>query len=455
MNNNNGIRLFPALSALKTRKSLSDLQGARIWFLMALSSLILSGIAPLVLLAGRASVYAEMELVKQWFVPVLVIHVNLSVGLWFLALMLMVWRLLWPCDLSSVWHKGAQISFGLGIIGFALTPLAGGAAYTSNYIPVHDNPLFFISLSLVFSALLLMLAAYLLAIFRKRETADFTQMLVSVNVLTCAIALACFALSVMQHPDGVSGEPYYEAIFWGGGHVLQFVYVQLAMIAWIALSEHLCLSLPSPRLLNYVITLLFVAVLVSPLIYIMADITDYYHIKFFSWQMNIATGTLPGLLAIWILFTLKYRSSALFWALLMSVVLFLSGGLVGYMIEGSNTIIPAHYHGSTVGVTLSLMGLIYLLLPAFKCANVMGWRSAKWQPVLYGGGQLLHVIGFAIAGSEGAGRKIAGKMEDASELAEFGMQLVRLGGGLAVIGGALFVIVVIRAYRKSPERLHA
>lgn len=116
--------------------------------------------------------------------------------------------------------------------------------------------------------------------------------------------------------------------------------------------------------------------------------------------------------------------------------------------EGANTIIPAHYHGSTVGVTLALMGLVYLLLPHLGYADVKEWRSARWQSVLYGSGQLLHVIGFALAGSEGASRKAAGAMENATELATAGMQLVRLGGLLAVIGGGLFVVVVIRAMRR-------
>ena len=39
------------------------------------------------------------------------------------------------------------------------------------------------------------------------------------------------------------------------------------------------------------------------------------------------------------------------------------GGLIGFLISGSNVTIPAHYHGSIVGVTLALMGVCYLLLP--------------------------------------------------------------------------------------------
>jgi cytochrome c oxidase subunit 1 len=33
------------------------------------------------------------------------------------------------------------------------------------------------------------------------------------------------------------------------------------------------------------------------------------------------------------------------------------------MIRGVNVVIPAHYHGSIVGITLAFMGLAYVLLP--------------------------------------------------------------------------------------------
>jgi hypothetical protein len=53
----------------------------------------------------------------------------------------------------------------------------------------------------------------------------------------------------------------------------------------------------------------------------------------------------------------------LFAALVASLVLFGVGGIIGFSIQGSNVKIPAHYHGSIVGVTIALMGLAYWLLP--------------------------------------------------------------------------------------------
>jgi hypothetical protein len=454
MNNTTQSPVFPALSALETLQK----RQVKHWLLLALASIAFSGLAPLLLLAGRASFVAEMEAVKQWFVPVLVIHVNLSVGLWFLALAMLLWRWLWPIKLPYGWHGGSVLSFLAGILAMVLAPLAEGEAFTSNYIPVQNNPLFFFGLSLIFVSLLLMIVPYLYAILRQKKEVE--ESWIPPIVLTLISALACFIFSILQHPSGYSGEPYYEAIWWAGGHILQFLYVQIGVLAWLWLAQYCQLSLPPKRWIKAGMWLLALSAMMSPLIYWLVDINSYYHIKFFSWQMNVVTGTLPGLLAFWLflkLFSLPHGGkgySASFWVLLSSLVLFLSGGLVGFLIEGSNTIIPAHYHGSTVGVTLALMGAAYLTLPLLGKADVSQWKMAKWQPVLYGAGQLLHVIGFAIAGSEGAGRKVAGSMEGASELAQAGMQLVRLGGVLAVLGGAFFVIVMIRAWRRDSTAQH-
>jgi heme/copper-type cytochrome/quinol oxidase subunit 1 len=134
-------------------------------------------------------------------------------------------------------------------------------------------------------------------------------------------------------------------------------------------------------------------------------------------------------------------------ALVASMLLFAAGGLIGVFISGSNVKIPAHYHGCIVGVTLALMGLVYLLLPRLGYRAPVG-HLATWQPALYGGGQLLHIIGLVWSGGYGVQRKVAGAeqvLRSTSEIA--GMGLMGLGGLIAIIGGLLFVLVVWKALR--------
>ena len=114
--------------------------------------------------------------------------------------------------------------------------------------------------------------------------------------------------------------------------------------------------------------------------------------------------------------------------------------------------IPAHYHGCIVGVTLAFMGLAYHLLPKLGFAAPRS-RLAAWQPWLYGGGQLAHIVGLVWSGGYGVERKVAGAaqvLRTPQEVA--GMGLMGLGGLVAILGGLAFVIVVIGALRRRAPR---
>jgi len=132
-------------------------------------------------------------------------------------------------------------------------------------------------------------------------------------------------------------------------------------------------------------------------------------------------------------------------SLVASLLLFSAGGLIGFMITGSNVRIPAHYHGCIVGVTLAMMGVVYRLLPQFGF-SVPRSRTAAWQPLIYGGGQLLHIAGLVWSGGYGVQRKVAGADQVLRTTAEvWGMGLMGLGGLIAIVGGILFLVIVARS----------
>jgi cytochrome c oxidase subunit I len=132
------------------------------------------------------------------------------------------------------------------------------------------------------------------------------------------------------------------------------------------------------------------------------------------------------------------------------VLLFAAGGLIGVFITGSNVRIPAHYHGCIVGVTLALMGVVMRLLPALGYRAPQG-RLATWQPWVYAIGQLLHIGGLVWSGGYGVQRKVAGAEQVLRTPAEIaGMGLMGLGGAIAIVGGLLFVVVVLRSMRAVP-----
>ncbi|MCK4706636.1 MAG: cbb3-type cytochrome c oxidase subunit I, partial [Gammaproteobacteria bacterium] len=132
-------------------------------------------------------------------------------------------------------------------------------------------------------------------------------------------------------------------------------------------------------------------------------------------------------------------------ALLTSIILFATGGVIGFLIHGVNVVIPAHYHGSIVGVTLAFMGIAYYLLPqlGYRPANS---KMAHIQPYVYAGGQLMHVLGLAWSGGYGVQRKTAGSAQGLDSLPEvIGMGMMGLGGLISIIGGILFLIVMLRS----------
>jgi heme/copper-type cytochrome/quinol oxidase subunit 1 len=132
-------------------------------------------------------------------------------------------------------------------------------------------------------------------------------------------------------------------------------------------------------------------------------------------------------------------------ALYSSLLLFTVGGVLGFLIEGKNVVIPAHYHGSIVGVTLAFMGISYDLLPRLGFGQPLR-RVATWQPYVYGAGQLLHILGLAWSGGYGVQRKTAGAAQGLERIEQIaGMAIMGLGGLIAIIGGLLFVIVAIHS----------
>jgi heme/copper-type cytochrome/quinol oxidase subunit 1 len=116
------------------------------------------------------------------------------------------------------------------------------------------------------------------------------------------------------------------------------------------------------------------------------------------------------------------------------------------MIRGVNVTIPAHYHGSIVGITLGFMGLVYYFMPRVGFKVPTGF-VARVQPYVYGIGQAMHITGLAIMGGYGALRKDAASSQNIDTV--LGKALFFSGGSFAIIGGLMFVVVVFMAMRKK------
>ena len=206
----------------------------------------------------------------------------------------------------------------------------------------------------------------------------------------------------------------------------------------------------SPRVVLLLFGVGLATVFMAPLIYYAYPVTSSEHITLFTWLMAYggSLATLPLALAV-LVGCARGRAptreqAPLRAALIASMILFGLGGVIGFLIQGANVTIPAHYHGSIVGVTLALMGLTYALLPRFGYP-LHAPRLAYAQPYLYAAGQALHVLGLMWSGGYGVQRKVAGAVEGLDRVEHIAaMGLMGLGGLIAIVGGLLFLYIALR-----------
>jgi len=426
------------------------------WIILGLSSLFAAGIFSLLLVLARTPVVQSLIPFVDFFHVALVVHVNMSVLVWLLAISAALWSLSSSGE-RPYWDR---VSFFLAAAGAAvlvIAPFAGaGSPQMSNYVPVLDHPLFFAGLGLFVAGI----ASHLLrtVVTKPRLGAslsgpDALKAGITFSAFIVAAALLSTWVSYLGVPADMNGQVYFEFLFWGGGHVIQFSYTLLMMIAWVLLaSSSSCRVELTPRLMLVYLLFLCLPIITVPFLYLAHDVVSAGHRLAFTELMKYGgLSSLPLGLAIlasiWQAQPATGEGRYLRATLNSSVALFAVGGVLGFLIAGLDIVIPAHYHGATVGVTVAFMGLCYLLLPRLGFGPIPE-GMAFWQPYLYAGGQLLHIAGLAWTGGYGVQRKTAGAAQGVDNFGEIaGMGLMGLGGLISVIGGIMFLVVCYKSIR--------
>jgi hypothetical protein len=335
-------------------------------------------------------------------------------------------------------------------------PLFSGAAQPvlANYVPVLNHPVFLAGLSLFVLGValcgVLMFGGMLRHVLAGKQPAWRIGVLLS--IVAAAMALAGLFWSL-----GSTGMPAmpetFEILAWGPGHLLQFVHVLLLMSVWIVLSEQAIGAPVAQR--RWLIGLLLLGaapLLAAPFIYFAYPVgsTDFRR----AFTLLMAWGSWPAaaLLGVQVLLRLRHAGRST-WAaphglaLLASVLLFFLGCLLGAMIRGDSTMVPAHYHGTVGAITLAYMALGYRMLPSFGLVS----PDAKWisrQVVLYGAGLATLALALAWSGWFDVPRKTA-HVDILGQYPTYiaAMGLTGLGGMLAIIGAVLFVVNIVGCLR--------
>ena len=431
------------------------------WLLLGLVSLVAAGIFSILLVLARTPVVQGLVPLQDFFRIALVVHVTLSVLIWLLAMSAVNWSLITTRD-NVIWDRLSFLLAALGTTIIIVCPFLGaGDPLMNNYVPVLRHPLFYTGLGLFTAGIfshLIRAASCWPKLKQDLSGTDALHIGIALSTGLTALSLLAVFVSWLKLPGTMGGQIYFEFLFWGGGHVVQFSYTLLMMIAWVVLaSVSGCRFELTPRLTLVFLIFLALPVITVPFLYIAHDVTTAGHRIAFTELMKYGgLSCLPLGLAVaaslWRAKKPQGEARYLRAALVSSLGLFAVGGFLGFMIAGLDIVIPAHYHGATVGVTIAFMGLTYYLLPRLGFGRLPE-KMATWQPRLYGGGQLMHVAGLAWSGGYGVQRKTAGAAQGLDGISQTaGMGLMGLGGLISVIGGLLFLVVAYRSIRSRESR---
>ena len=429
------------------------------WIWLGVYSLLAAGLLSVSLAVARTPVLQDLLPGTDFFHVALVVHVDLSVLVWFMASAGMVWTAFGDRGRSLL----NSLALGLAVTGsvmISVAPFVGAdRPLMNNYVPVLQHPWFLIGLTALAAGIVLQALDFLRGLnisFATPDHGDLIRFALALAALTTLMAVGAVIWTLMLIPDSVTGERFYEVLFWGGGHILQFTNSVLVLLAWFVLGRaagsHAWLT-PKVGMLLFLLTVLPLAVV--PWIYRHPVTADAFLTDFTALMRWGGLATLPMGVAILAGFIYRHKVpdevQPLRAVLLCSVTLFAAGGFLGFLIRGSNTMIPAHYHGSIVGVTLAFMGVVYYLLPRLGF-TIRHSRLLYLQPYIFAGGQLMHISGLALSGGYGVQRKVAGAAQMLDGFQQtLGMGMMGLGGLIAAIGGLSFLIIAVAALWNGRE----
>ena len=176
------------------------------------------------------------------------------------------------------------------------------------------------------------------------------------SAVAMAVALLAFAWSWWVMPASLDGKAYYEVLFWGGGHALQFTWTILMLLSWLWLAGACGARVAlSPRIVALMFLLALVSVFVTPLAYLAYDIASVEHRNLHTWAMRVGGGLAiaPVMLAVILAMLSKLELSSaqrpLRAALWSSMAVFALGGVIGAVkirarqyVQGSNSRVPLY-----------------------------------------------------------------------------------------------------------------
>ncbi len=434
------------------------------WAWLSVGALVVAGIFAILLALSRIP---GIELIFPWplgfFAKGLVIHVVFSLIVWLLG----VFAFLVTVATLKVCGDDVRMRL-LGDLGQATVALAfpclfvpaffdSTASELVNYVPLIRHPAYDAGLLLLAIGILAPVLRLVVNLAGRKSALPPIGVAMSSGSFVYVIALSCFLIAavVLNHTGAV--QTSREQLFWGGGHLLEFVYTIVMITNWMILArESFGEQAIDFDMFRLSVVLIAVFSVPAPAFYrVFEAFSDRQNGAFRVLQFVLGLPTVlfagsllagalkSGRLAQW-----PWRKPA-FVALVVSLVLFAVGGTMGMLISGSDTRTPAHYHAVVTAVSVSSMGMFLTFALRELGKSATSDRAVRLLVLLYGGGQLFASFGMFLAGGYGAPRKAPTGAGSLVDIAAAGMFLHGIGALFAVLGGAAFVVVAFFAFRRT------
>ncbi len=202
----------------------------RHWMALSTAALGAAAVLALVVVALKLSGAWGPAAAPDLMARALVMHVNLSALVWCLASGCAVWC----APAMGLQRAAARLGWMLALAGAAAMAFAAvasaGRPVMSNYVPVIDSPAFMAGLACFALGAVMAMVPALLGARRPAPGAAYRFALTP-----AVLAVASLAISFATVPDAPPSH-YFEWLFWGPGHLLQFTYCLLMMAAWTQLA---------------------------------------------------------------------------------------------------------------------------------------------------------------------------------------------------------------------------
>ncbi|MBI2307339.1 MAG: tetratricopeptide repeat protein [Rhodocyclales bacterium] len=408
------------------------------WFLLAAGALGLSALFAVALVVARTPLFG---LSGGTFRTALVLHVDLAVVVWFLAVAAGVWGM----AAGSRSAPALRAAFGMAAAGVAvmlLSPmLMSGPPVLANYMPVLDSAVFLGGLALF--AVGVVLAALAGALALPRREAPPWQVTAWLAALVLLLAAGELSFALWRAPAVAGGVPLtLDDRLWAAGHTLQLAHVLLMMGAWTVLGEAALAASPSRRWLRPLLGAAALPALASLWLSIAEPVGSFAHRQGYTelmrWGIWPAAALLGAVLLAGIVRRWRAGTATLEEAgLALSIMLFATGCLVGAGIRGESTAVPAHYHGTVGAVTLAYLLWGGRLVAATALA---GGRRRLLLPLAYGLGIVLLVAGLAWWGSLGVPRKATHAEIALGGFSYYAAMGMAGGGGFTALSAVLLFV---------------